>query len=288
MAIIEMGANHQQEIAFYCGIAEPDFALINNCGKAHLEGFGGEEGVRKGKGELYDFIRKNQGCIFRNVDLAYLETMSTGIEKQITYGSRAADYTGIAEIQNDKLWVHITSPGMECSIPTHLVGDYNFGNVMAAVAVGRCFEVPIQEIQFAITSYTPNNSRSQQIQQGTNTIILDAYNANPSSMSVAIESFATIDGRKSFFLGDMLELGDHSQSEHKQIFDLCCSLGIEETTYLVGPEFFEACPQHPYRFETMDALLAWLDTHPIETSFAFVKGSRGIKMERVIEHFLPA
>jgi len=117
---------------------------------------------------------------------------------------------------------------------------------------------------------------------------LDAYNANPSSMSVAIESFATIDGRKSFFLGDMLELGDHSQSEHKQIFDLCCSLGIEETTYLVGPEFCEACPQHPYRFQTMDALLAWLDTHPIETSFAFVKGSRGIKMERVIEHFLPA
>ncbi len=281
MAIIEMGANHQQEIAFYCDIAEPDFALINNCGKAHLEGFGGVEGVRKGKGELYDFIRNNQGCIFRNVDLTYLETMSTGIQKQITYGSQAADYTGTAEIQNDKLWVHITSPGMERSIPTHLVGDYNFGNVMAAFAVGRYFEVPIQEIQKAITSYTPNNSRSQQIHKDTNTIILDAYNANPSSMKAALDNFVRMDyPNKVVMLGAMMELGEESIHEHQQIIEQLAQNNWNEVV-LVGGDF-KSCT-HPYHyFETAEQASKWFNGKGFEQTCILIKGSRAMAMEKVL------
>ena len=281
MAIIEMGANHQQEIAFYCGIAEPDYAIINNCGKAHLEGFGGEEGVRKGKGELYDFIRAQQGCIFRNVDLDYLQTMSQGIERQITYGTQLADYTGIAEIQNDKLWVHITSPGMECSIPTHLVGDYNFGNVMAAVAVGRYFKVPIQEIQVAITSYTPNNSRSQQIQQGTNTIILDAYNANPSSMKAALDNFVRLDyPNKVVMLGAMMELGEESIPEHQQIIKQLTQNNWNEVV-LVGGDF-KSCT-HPYHyFDTAEQASNWLSGKGFEQTCILIKGSRAMAMEKVL------
>ena len=284
IGIIEMGANHQKEIEFLCEIAEPDFGYITNFGKAHLEGFGGVEGVIKGKSEMYNFLQKNKKLVFVNLDDIIQEEKT----KQLSRYTFSKEKN--ANIKIDDVYANpmVKISFENTTIQSHLIGLYNANNINAAITIGKYFEVPNNQIKEAIENYIPENNRSQLIKKGTNEIILDAYNANPSSMSVAIESFATIDGRKSFFLGDMLELGDHSQSEHKQIFDLCCSLGIEETTYLVGPEFCEACPQHPYRFETMDALLAWLDTHPIETSFAFVKGSRGIKMERVIEHFLPA
>lgn len=281
MAIIEMGANHQQEIAFYCGIAEPDYAIINNCGKAHLEGFGGEEGVRKGKGELYDFIRAQQGCIFRNVDLDYLQTMSQGIERQITYGTQLADYTGIAEIQNDKLWVHVTSPGIECSIHTHLVGDYNFANVMAAVAIGRYFEIPMRDIREAISAYVPNNSRSQQMQKGTNTIILDAYNANPSSMKAALDNFVRMDyPNKVVMLGAMMELGESSMEEHQQIIEQLKQNNWNEVV-LVGGDF-KSCT-HPYHyFETAEQASKWLIGKGFEQTCILIKGSRAMAMEKVL------
>ena len=281
MAIIEMGANHQQEIAFYCGIAEPDYAIINNCGKAHLEGFGGEEGVRKGKGELYDFIRAQQGCIFRNVDLDYLQTMSQGIERQITYGTQLADYTGIAEIQNDKLWVHVTSPGIECSIHTHLVGDYNFANVMAAVAIGRYFEVPMRDIREAISAYVPNNSRSQQMQKGTNTIILDAYNANPSSMKAALDNFVRMDyPNKVVMLGAMMELGESSMEEHQQIIEQLKQNNWNEVV-LVGGDFKSFT--HPYHyFETAEQASKWFDGKAFEHTCILIKGSRAMAMEKIL------
>ncbi len=181
-AIIEMGANHIGEIAAYCRVAAPDYGLITNCGKAHLEGFGSLEGVRKAKGELYDYLREFSGSIFRNADLGYLSDMARGIEEQITYGTSNAEIIGRATGNGILLQVTLLTAGLETQIQTQLVGDYNLANVLAAVAVGEYFDVDIDTIKKALEAYVPSNSRSQWLEKGTNKIILDAYNANPSSM----------------------------------------------------------------------------------------------------------
>ncbi|MBI2730408.1 MAG: UDP-N-acetylmuramoyl-tripeptide--D-alanyl-D-alanine ligase, partial [Sphingobacteriales bacterium] len=221
IAVIEMGANHQKEIASYCTYALPDYGLINNCGKAHLEGFGGVEGVRKGKGELYDHIRTNGGTIFINTDYNYLKEMSKGIAKKISYGTADADTTGHLLESEPFLKVIITSDENIGTIQTQLVGNYNLPNVLAAVATGKYFKVPAEKIKSAIENYAPSNSRSQLIEKGTNKIILDAYNANPSSMKVAIENFAKIHAdKKVLLIGAMAELGDDSIKEHEDIVTL--------------------------------------------------------------------
>ncbi len=282
MAIIEMGANHQLEIASYCAIALPTHGLINNCGKAHLEGFGGIEGVRKGKGELYDYVRQSQGTIFRNTDLPYLYDMSTGILEQITYGKMQAEYTGIPSMQNSYLQVAITSPKLECLIHTHLVGEYNFPNVMAAVAVGRTFQIPIGEIKKSIEMYTPSNSRSQLLQLNGNTIILDAYNANPSSMSEAISNFVQTDyPNKVIMLGAMMELGKESITEHKRIIHV-----LEETNWnhvvLVGGDF-ERVPHSYTYFPNSEEAKIWFQSMKFENTAILLKGSRAMAMEKVIQ-----
>lgn len=282
LAIIEMGANHQQEIASYCTIALPTHALINNCGKAHLEGFGGEEGVRKGKGELYDFIRRAGGLVFRNADLNYLEEMSRGIPEQVTYGHAPADYFGISEMQDGFLKVHVLNPGCETSILTQLVGDYNFANVMGAVAMGRHFGIGMDTIRQALENYTPTNSRSQRMQSGSNTIILDAYNANPSSMQAAIQNFVqTSAGNKIVMLGAMMELGASSVAEHQALIQL-----LEQSNWnqvvLVGGDF-KFC-EHPYiYFETAKEAAVWYQELKAENTFFLIKGSRAIAMEQVLE-----
>ncbi|MCW3121002.1 MAG: UDP-N-acetylmuramoyl-tripeptide--D-alanyl-D-alanine ligase, partial [Flavipsychrobacter sp.] len=172
MAIIEMGANHQKEIASYCEITLPTHGIITNCGKAHIEGFGGIEGVRKGKGELYDFIREHEGVIFRNTDLEYLPEMAKGIKQQITYGSSDADYTGKPLTNGVFLDIAMLTAGTETTVKTNLVGAYNFPNAMAAIAIGLYFGISIDEIKNAIAAYAPDNSRSQWLQKGSNKIIL--------------------------------------------------------------------------------------------------------------------
>ena len=242
MAVIEMGANHLGEIASYCQIALPTHGLITNCGKAHLEGFGGIEGVRKGKGELFDYLRTlTHGFAFVMWDYYYLREMSKGISGIIKYGTEENDHVIGKVYRNDPLLqVEITQGLDDRFISTQLVGDYNLPNVLAAVTVGKFFEVPESKIKSAIENYTPSNSRSQLIEKGSNKIILDAYNANPSSMKLAIENFAKKDAdNKIMLLGAMAELGKESIFEHERMIAVlkltspCLYLGTAPTRLVV-------------------------------------------------------
>ena len=281
MAIIEMGANHQKEIEFYCKIALPTHALINNCGKAHLEGFGGIEGVKKGKGELYQFIRENNGIVFRNTDLGYLEEMSIGIEKQITYGSLQGDFIGKSFTDNSFLQVAILTPNLECTIHTQLVGEYNLANVLGAVAVGSTFNIDINDIKKSIEEYSPSNSRSQLMKIGTNTIILDAYNANPTSMVSAINNFAQLDyPNKIIMIGAMMELGDESIAEHQKIIELLAQSNWKQVV-LVGGNFNVVKHSFKY-FENSTLAQKWFNERAFENTAFLIKGSRAFQMEKII------
>jgi UDP-N-acetylmuramoyl-tripeptide--D-alanyl-D-alanine ligase len=281
MAVVEMGANHQREIAGYCSYTLPTHGLINNVGKAHLEGFGGIEGVKKGKGELYDYIRESGGTIFINTDLDYLYEMSQGIPYRFTYGTSEADVTGQLVESEPFLKVKINGkPGIG-TISTQLVGDYNCANVLAAVAVGVYFGVPDEKIQQAIEQYIPSNSRSQLINWKGNQVILDAYNANPSSMKVAIENFARLQaGKKILMLGAMAELGEESLAEHQALVDLIKQFSWEHVV-LVGGDFLKLT--HPFlSFKDAKEAAEWLKNQQLEHAHLLVKGSRSMKMEQVL------
>lgn len=281
IAVVEMGANHQKEIEGYCKYALPNYGLINNVGKAHLEGFGGIEGVKKGKGELYDFIRANGGVIFINNDFDYLQEMSVGIGNRITYGTRNASITGELLKSEPFLEVEITSHPEIGTICTHLVGDYNLPNVLAAVCTGIYFGVPANKIKTAIEQYEPSNSRSQLIERGTNKIILDAYNANPSSMKLAIENFAKLPTlKKVLMLGAMAEMGEASLTEHQAIVDLI-SLYKWADVVLVGGDFGKI--NHPYLyFHTSLEAKAWYKNQLFKETYLLIKGSRSMKMEEIL------
>jgi len=281
LAVIEMGANHQREIEAYCKIALPTHGIITNIGKAHLEGFGGEEGVKKAKGELYDYLRANNGTVFVCNEYGYLMEMSQGIAHVITYGRENADYTGRPLADKAFLEVEVTGDSKVGLIQTQLVGAYNFPNVMAAVTVASHFKVPAQKIAPAIAAYTPSNNRSQVIKQGSNTIIMDAYNANPSSMKAALDNFAGLQANKKvLLLGAMMELGEDSIKEHQALVD-----ALQRTHWdavvLVGGDFQKVT--HPYIY-LPDALEAkkWLEQQQFTDTYILVKGSRSTGMERVI------
>lgn len=282
MVVIEMGANHQREIATYCSYALPTHGLITNCGKAHLEGFGGVEGVRKGKGELYDHLRQNNGTAFVMWDYDYLHEMSKNIPHIITYGTTNADMEGIAVKSEPFLEVQVKKGPDTGTIHTQLVGDYNLPNVLAAVCIGSYFKVPGDKIKAAIENYHPSNSRSQLIQKGTNTIILDAYNANPSSMKLAIENFAkTKADKKILLLGAMAELGEDSLVEHQAIIDLVKQYQWTNVV-LVGGDFLKL--PHPFiSFSNAAEAKTWLIQQQPAHTHLLVKGSRSMKMETVLE-----
>lgn len=282
MAVIEMGANHLKEIASYCTIALPTHGIITNCGKAHLEGFGGIEGVRKGKGELYDFLRANNGTIFINTDLDYLADMARGIEHRISYGMANADYIGRPFMDDVFLHVAIMNAGMETTIATNLVGEYNFANVMVALAVGLHFNVTIDEAKQAIGNYNPDNSRSQWMQQGSNQLILDAYNANPSSMRAAILNFAHADlPNKILWLGGMKEMGETEQQEHIDLVNLVRSHQWADAI-LVGKEFTGLTGGITH-FNTSAEAKEYIASNPPQNASILIKGSRGSKMELLLE-----
>lgn len=283
LAVIEMGANHQKEIAGYCLYAKPTHGLITNCGKAHLEGFGGVEGVKKGKGELYDYLRENKGTAFVMWDYDYLKEMSKGIKHIIKYGTTNADIEGSSIKSEPFLVVNITK-GSSCgTIHTNLVGDYNLPNVLAAVAAGKYFGVPDAAIKQAVENYTPSNSRSQLVEKGTNKIILDAYNANPSSMRLAIENLAKIDAEnKVLILGAMAELGNESLQEHKEIVELIKNHSWKAVV-LVGGDFLRI--DHPFvTFATANEAKDWLKKQNFEYSHMLIKGSRSMQMENVLDN----
>lgn len=317
-AVIEMGANHQKEIESYCRYALPTHGIITNIGKAHLEGFGGPEGVKKGKGELYDFLRNNDGTAFVMWDDEVLREMSRGIPHIIKYGTHDADITGRllepgrwtsyppmdenelkehlarqkaarasgasepppSRVPSAYLALRITAGADISLIGTRFVGDYNLPNVLAAVAVGKHFGVPDKAIKTAIEEYAPSNSRSQLIEQGSNDIVLDAYNANPSSMRAAIENFAVKPGAKVLILGAMAELGPESLNEHRGIVDLIGQYQWQDVV-LVGGDFQKI--DHPYhRFDNSREAAQWLRDARLNNAYILIKGSRSMKMEEVL------
>jgi UDP-N-acetylmuramoyl-tripeptide--D-alanyl-D-alanine ligase len=285
MAVIEMGANHQKEIEGYCTYTLPTHGLITNIGKAHLEGFGGIEGVKKGKGELFDFLRYKQGTVFVYNDQDELKDLSKGLVHTITYGTHKADINGKIIQAKPFLAVHIETIQLLDTLQTQLVGDYNCPNVLAAVAVGMHFKVPVEKIKKAIESYAPTNSRSQLIKSGSNDIVLDAYNANPSSMSLAIKNFAQqTNPHKILLLGSMAELGEESQKEHQQIIDLIQTYSWDAVV-LVGKEFEKV--NHPFKqFNNAQEAGLWLKKYDPQHSSILIKGSRSSKMEKTIEDII--
>jgi UDP-N-acetylmuramoyl-tripeptide--D-alanyl-D-alanine ligase len=284
MAVIEMGANHPGEIASYCNYALPTHGIITNVGKAHLEGFGSLEGVKKAKGELFDFLRgQPHDYAFVMWDYDYLQEMSKGISGIIKYGTKDAHITGRVKKNEPYLEIEITQ-GMDGPfIQTRLVGEYNLPNVLAAVTVGKTFKVPEEKIKSAIENYEPANSRSQLVEKGSNKIILDAYNANPSSMKLAIENFAKLNAaNKVLMLGAMAELGEESLQEHKVIVEL-----IKKTRWnnvaLVGGDFLKF--DHPYQsFENSALAKTWFQKQNFENAYILIKGSRSTQMEKVLEN----
>ena len=283
MAVIEMGANHQKEIAGYCQIALPTHGLITNCGKAHLEGFGGVEGIRKGKGELYDFLRENDGTIFVNSDMTDLMGMSLGVRNRIFYGQSKGSFNAEMAEASPLLTVEISRLDWGLHhLHTNLVGSYNLANIEAAICIGDHFGIPFPKIAQAIATYVPNNARSQLMTKGTNSIFLDAYNANPSSMKVAIENFASqTHANKWLFLGAMMELGEESVQEHQALIDLLQSLNLKQVI-LVGGDFGSIMQQYPY-FSNTALASEWLTANKPEQALILIKGSRSTGMEKLLE-----
>lgn len=282
IAVIEMGANHQKEIESYCLYTMPTHGIITNCGKAHLEGFGGIEGVKKAKGELFDYLRANNGTAFIMNDYDYLREMSTGIKTIKTYGTVDADIVGNVNESNQFLEVNITKGSSIQNIQTNLVGGYNLPNVLLAVSVGKYFNVPDEKIKSSLESYVPSNSRSQLIEQGNNKIILDAYNANPTSMKAAIENFAKMPvADKVLILGGMMELGNESIAEHLSVIKLIESF-IWKNVVLVGGDFNKV-PNDYINFENSSEAKDWFKQQGFEHAGILIKGSRSMQMEKVLE-----
>ncbi len=281
MAVVEMGANHIGEIAGYCEYAQPNFGLITNTGKAHLEGFGSEEGVRRGKGELFDWLRAHDGTAFVMWDYPFLRSMSKDIPHIETYGTEDADIIGRAQGETH-LDVDIFSGIPAQTIHTQLTGHYNLPNVLAAIAIGVHFGVTPENIRAGIENYSPSNNRSQVVTLGSNTIVLDAYNANPSSMKAAIENFAGLPGEsKVMVLGSMAELGTASLEEHQAIIDLIKEYEWKNVL-LVGGDFLKL--SHPFSSLPDSAAAGdWLKSRQFEKTHFLIKGSRSTKMERALD-----
>ena len=278
-AVVEMGANHRGEIASCCAVAEPDYGLITNIGKAHLEGFGGEAGIRLGKGELFDYLSRTGGTAFYPEESGALREMAAGRTELTACGYS----TGALEVLPSENGL-LTLRYRDRTIHTHLAGDYNRFNVAAALAVGEYFEVPPAEAIAAVESYVPDNFRSQRMETGRNILYLDAYNANPSSMTAALDNFSSVNEagyRKVLILGDMLELGEYAGAEHRAILEKVVASGFDEV-YLVG-EVFSAAGGGKYNvFSRVEELTEYLKEHPVRQSIILIKGSRGIRLEELV------
>jgi UDP-N-acetylmuramoyl-tripeptide--D-alanyl-D-alanine ligase len=282
IAVVEMGANHPGEIALLCELARPNLGLITNIGKAHLEGMGSYEGVIKAKNELFSYIRINNGTAIVNADDPLLMELSEGMHR-LTYGTGLGDVNGI--ILEDKPWIklaEVSNNEAPIQISTQLYGRYNFPNIMAAIALGRYFKIRDKHIIKAIEGYVPANSRSQQLVTGSNHLFLDAYNANPVSMSEALKSFQHYGAENAWLiLGDMFELGSSSEKEHQQMMDLVSQLEFKNVI-LVGKHFYGFKSNRYLFFETTSDTLAYLKENPIMQANILIKGSRGMKLEQLI------
>jgi UDP-N-acetylmuramoyl-tripeptide--D-alanyl-D-alanine ligase len=286
-AVIEMGANHQGEIASYCEYTRPDYGMITNVGMAHTEGFGGFDGVVKGKTELYVYLSKNKGKVFVNADDSILisKIKELGISDVISYGKSSGVFCQ-GEIAGDNEFLSLTVPDKsgDILIQTNLVGDYNFENVLSAVCIGKYFSIETAKIKSAVETYVPSNNRSQKMSYGTNTVIMDAYNANPSSMQVALQNFGKINApHKIAILGEMMELGSFAADEHKKISAMLAQMRVEKRIFVgKGFDFLRAEPNAVY-FETSAQLKDWFRAQKFENCYILVKGSRKNELEKIFK-----
>ena len=273
IGIVEMGANHQKEIEFLCKIAQPDYGYITNFGKAHLEGFGGVEGVIKGKSEMYDYLRDNNKIVFVNLDDSIQKEKSTNIKR---FSFSLNDSTADVKISTIEANPMVKIIFNNQTIQSHLIGIYNANNINAAITIGNYFKVSDELIKEAIENYIPENNRSQLILKNGNEIILDAYNANPSSMAAAIANFIQLEKKnKIAILGDMFELGEESHNEHEKIVDLLIN-ETSITTYFIGKDFYanQTSNTHLKFFENFENFAAFLKTNLPNNNLLLIKGSR--------------
>ncbi len=287
-AVIEMGANHQGEIAAYCQWAEPTHGLITNIGKAHLEGFGGEEGVARGKGELFDYLATNDGVAFVNTLDAKLPSLAAHVPQRITYPQFDDTYPATLLEASPALHLRVGLGEEITDVVVQLTGDYNFPNLAAAAAVGGYFGVPAAQVAAALAAYNPQNNRSQLVRTTRgNELVLDAYNANPSSMTAALRSFAQRpapagQGRVAI-LGDMFELGETSAAEHRALGKLLAALSLNQVL-LIGPLMAEAAAAYPpaRHFADRAAAAEWLAQQDVAGQLVLLKGSRGMGLEALV------
>ncbi|WP_299522578.1 UDP-N-acetylmuramoyl-tripeptide--D-alanyl-D-alanine ligase [Winogradskyella sp.] len=280
--IIEMGANHQKEIEFLSNIALPDYGVITNFGKAHLEGFGGVEGVIKGKSELYDYLRNDSKTVFINTDDSKQMKQIGNYPNTVTFG-KDADNDCVVEFTKANPFVSLKYDGKE--IDSQLIGDYNYGNMAIAVAMGHHFKVSAVQIKKGIENYQPKNNRSEIIKKDTTQIILDAYNANPTSMLAALKNLKQLQAdTKYLFLGDMFELGDEAEQEHQAIVDFA-EANFEEHIYLIGENFCKTETHHhsAQKFANFEDLKPMLGSLNLENTTVLIKGSRGMALERILD-----
>lgn len=284
IAVVEMGANHPGEIKTLVHIAEPDYGIITNVGKAHLQGFGSFEGVIRTKGELYDFLRAKGGAtIFIQNENPYLNGIAEGLTC-VRYGQTAGLYVSGELIScSPFLSFRWTAEGVSHEVNTHLIGSYNLDNMLAAAAIGRYFGVSDDDISSALASYLPHNNRSQLKETADNKLIVDAYNANPTSMMAALKNFRQVEApHKMVILGDMKELGEASREEHQKVVDYLTECGFDRIV-LVGPEF--AAATHSYQtFQHVDEVLADIRIHKPQGYYILIKGSNSMKLSQLPEY----
>lgn len=278
MAVIEMGANHQKEIEFLSTLAEPNFGYITNFGKAHLEGFGGVEGVIKGKSELYDYLIKNDRFIVINENDPIQVQLTEDYDLIIPFGKTDSEF--YFEKFSENNFVGLVYEGI--SAKSNLTGDYNFTNLCAAATLGLYFGIHFEEIKKAFEEYTPTNMRSQIVKKGDKTLVLDTYNANPSSMRVSLDNFAHFQGSKTIVIGDMLELGEESYNEHLEIVYYAKTLNFDEII-TVGKNFSEV-NQKVTNFLTTADLIEYLKSNKIQSQNILLKASRGIALEKALDY----
>jgi len=280
IGIVEMGANHQGEIKELCHVAQPNYGYITNFGKAHLEGFGGPDGVIKGKSELYDYLKSQNETLFINAEDHIQIEKSSNYHKTISFGNAPSVNYLIRHTPNQHL-AGITYKSHK--IDSQLTGNYNSANMAAATGIGLYFNVGIELIKNAIENYKPSNNRSQLIELKGNTIILDAYNANPTSMALAIENLSSLStNKKVAILGDMFEVGPTSEQEHQNIIDLLENTDVE-LGLVCGQNFHKTKTNKVISFSHFDQLKSFLSEKKIENSTILIKGSRGMQLERVLE-----
>ncbi|MFV0177101.1 UDP-N-acetylmuramoyl-tripeptide--D-alanyl-D-alanine ligase [Empedobacter falsenii] len=277
IAVIEMGANHQKEIELLASISQPDFGYITNFGKAHLEGFGGIEGVIKGKSELYDFLRANKKTAFVNYNDP-IQVEKTADINRITFSDQNNTDVQIELIENKTEYLAVKYKNLD--IHSHLTGNYNFSNISCAIAIGQYFGIDAESIKNGIENYFPSNNRSQIINKENYKIVMDAYNANPSSMEASLNNFVKFEGSKTIIIGDMFELGDEAKTEHQRVLDLAERLNFDQI-FILGHHLSETITTNPNvkKFEDRKAFEKYLIDNPIKTKNILIKGSHGMRLD---------